>query len=229
MTRREYLTYGLMSLVAVGLTAILAVLPGVPFRKYFGDIHPLFAVTTVAALGGVALGWLRARGGFQILAPRMHPRGPWLALMAATLFAVVVIPADVLIRFPRDMNVPPPQALLFYPVMGFVVEIVLHAVPLALLFAAGELVVRRRAHPTLLAACLLVVAGLEPVLQLRLGFGPGDFSAAAVFVALHVYAFNIVELWIFRRRDFLSMCTLRLAYYMYWHVIWGQLRLRWLY
>jgi hypothetical protein len=37
---------------------------------------------------------------------------------------------------------------------------------------------------------------------------------------------NLCQLLIFRRYDFISMYTFRIAYYMLWHVLWGYARLR---
>ena len=46
---------------------------------------------------------------------------------------VAIIIADFFIRYPEDINVPVPEALLFYPAVGFVAEIAFHVLPLALL------------------------------------------------------------------------------------------------
>jgi hypothetical protein len=45
-------------------------------------------------------------------------------------------------------------------------------------------------------------------------------------VWLHVAAINLAQLLLFRRHYFVSMLTLRLAYYGIWHVAWGHLRLQ---
>lgn len=36
----------------------------------------------------------------------------------------------------------------------------------------------------------------------------------------------LLQLHVFRRFDFVSMLSLRLVYYVYWHLIWGAIRLR---
>ena len=59
----------------------------------------------------------------------MHRLRRFLVLLS--ILAVVV--ADILLRYPEDTNAPWPAALLFYPAIGFVAEILFHVVPLALL------------------------------------------------------------------------------------------------
>lgn len=229
MTRRDGLAYALIALLALLFAAILDTLPGAPFRRFFGSLDPRLALGGVAAAGAVALARLQSQGWFCVIAPGARWRGARSALAAATLFAAVVVPADLLIRFPKDLNVPPPQSLLFYPAIGFVAEVLLHVLPLALLLELGRPLLARVGRVAVLRSSLVATALLEPVLQLQLGGATPLLSAAAVFVLLHVLAFNLVELWIFARHDFVSMLACRLAYYAYWHIIWGQLRLHWLF
>lgn len=37
---------------------------------------------------------------------------------------------------------------------------------------------------------------------------------------------NILQLYVFKRYDFVAMISLRLVYYLYWHFIWGYSRLQ---
>jgi hypothetical protein len=65
-------------------------------------------------------------------------RGVGVSAAIATLFGVWQICADLLVtRFPKDINVPSPQSWLFYPAIGYVVEVFFHALPLALLQSRG--------------------------------------------------------------------------------------------
>lgn len=218
-----------MSLGAIGFTAIVSLFPGRPFQRYFGSIDPLLAVILVAVAGVVSLSLLQSRGWFAIVSPGRSRRGVAVAAAFATLFAVVVVPADLLSRFPRDLNVPLPQSLFFYPAIGYVVEIVFHALPLAILLLLFGLIWKDLTPNSLVWSCIIVAAALEPILQVSLGSSVGSFSMADGFVALHVFAFNMAQLYVFRRYDFVSMYVTRLVYYLYWHIIWGALRLHWLF
>jgi len=46
------------------------------------------------------------------------------------------------------------------------------------------------------------------------------------FVAAHVFAINLIQLYVFRRFGFMAIYGFRFVYYACWHVIWGYLRLQ---
>jgi hypothetical protein len=187
------------------------------FQPYLGSLNPLLAVLLATALGWFALRYLQSRGWFESFVPEQSRTGVPLAAVGATAFALVTVGVDLWKPFPPNLNVPSPQAWLFYPTIAYLVEMVFHAVPLALLLGVGSLLKEGEAT-TLLWPCILITALLEPSLQLGLGF--------SVLVGIHVFAFNLFQLWLFRRYDFVSMLSARLAYYLEWHIVWGHLRLR---
>lgn len=80
-----------------------------------------------------------------------------------------------------------------------------------------------------LATSVPVVALLEPASQWYTGHTGQPFSGLGIYVALHVYLINVLQLHLFRKYDFVSMYGFCLIYYFYWHIIWGDLRLRWLF
>ena len=47
-------------------------------------------------------------------------------------------------------------------------------------------------------------------------------------MATSLFLFGVVDLWLFRRFDFVTMYAFRMLYYAYWYVAWGTLRLIWL-
>ncbi|MBI3437725.1 MAG: hypothetical protein HY054_03560 [Proteobacteria bacterium] len=176
------------------------------------------ALIVVSVIGAAALAVLSKRGWRSVvLSERTREAALWVALAAP--FAVLAIGADLLLRFPRDINVPAPWSVLFYPTMGFVVEGVFHALPLALLALPFGASLRTS------WIWLAPVALIEPVFQVREAFADSRISALEGFVFLQVLAINIVELHVFRRHGFLSAWSFRLSYYLLWHVAWGHLRL----
>jgi len=174
----------------------------------------------LAAVGVASLGVLKTRGWFEIYASRSW-RGMGVAAMIATLFGIEAVIAESanLFRMPADMNVPPPWSLLFYPVIAYVAEVVFHLVPLVLLLVVLSTLFKNRS--ALIWLCILLVSLVEPGYQV-LG---KPFSWAGAYVALHVFAINFLQLYLFRRYDFMTMYAFRVIYYLYWHIIWGQLRL----
>jgi hypothetical protein len=108
--------------------------------------------------------------------------------------------------------------------MAVTAELAFHAVPLALLCSVVE---RARStgssRPRRLWACVAFVALIEPTFQIVLaGPIPGWLTA---YLAAHLFAFSVAELWLFVGHDFVTMLAFRLIYYLCWHVIWGHARL----
>ena len=227
-TRQQYLALAILSLGAAVCTGIVSLSHATFFQPYFGSIPPLLAITLITTVGFVSLGFLHSRGWFEIYARKKCLRGAALAAALATLFVVPTILVDLNHGFPRDLNVPAPQSLLFYPAMAYVVEIALHALPLSLLLAS--LGAFRKVNTNRLVWLVIVAAAfLEPIIQLRLGYSNKPVSWPEAYVAVHVFLFNLVEMYIFRRYDFVSMGSFRLVYYIHWHILWGYLRLQWLF
>jgi hypothetical protein len=76
----------------------------------------------------------------------------------------------------------------------------------------------------------VLLSAFEPVSQsglLSLALGR-EFKMAGheVLVAgemIQGYVMNLTQAYLFRRAGFLAALTLRIAYYLVWHVIWGSL------
>ena len=50
-------------------------------------------------------------------------------------------------------------------------------------------------------------------------------DALGIYVAIQLFLFGMTKLHVFRRLDLASMYLFRLAYYGYWHVLWGGWRI----
>ena len=224
--RLQWMALAVLSLGTVVATGLLSLSPSTPFQRYFGRINPLLAVSLVSALGVVSLRFLHSRGWFEIYTRRESLRGLVLSAKVATLFAIVVILVDLSIVFPHDLNVPPPRSLLFYPAMAYVAEISFHALPLSLLLVFLGPLLKKLNPNSLVWFCIILASFLEPIVQLGLGFSAKPLSGADVYVGLHVFAFNLLQLYVFRRYDFVSMYSFRLVYYILWHIVWGSVRLQ---
>jgi hypothetical protein len=55
------------------------------------------------------------------------------------------------------------------------------------------------------------------------------FSWLAGYVGLHVFAFNLAQMAVWQRYNWVTMFAMRLVYYLQWHIIWGYVRLQWLF
>ncbi len=215
--------------LALALAALICILVLLPtsdrhFRRFFGPLNPLLVLGVATVAGMVSLWALRSGYGFAILRGRSTLRGAALSLALATALAVAIVVADLFIRYPQDMNVPVPQALLFYPAVGFIAEIVFHVLPLALLLLVLSPLAGFLGRERIVWLGVLLVALLEPTFQIL--FERKALSWGAAYTWLHVFAIAGLQLVVFRRFDFVSMVAFRLFYYAYWHVLWGVIRLR---
>jgi hypothetical protein len=233
LRRAGAIWYAGLSLGIAGMTTIDYTVNPLLFRRFIGQADPTLMVIGISALGAVLLSLLVVRDGFAIAGPNV---GPGVARSAglAALFGTVVIVADLAIVHPADMNVPFPQSLLFYPAIGFMVEILFHLLPLCLLLTVLAALLGHGRSQVAVWISVIVVALLEPAFQIWTAAtgapvvgGPHTYPGWAVACdGLQVFGINLCQLLIFKRYDFVSMYALRLAYYGIWHIAWGYARLQ---
>jgi hypothetical protein len=185
----------------------------------------LVGAAVVGAVGVVAFTYLRRNQGFSLFDPARSPRALGIAATAATLLALPTILVDVASPFPSWINVPWPDSLVFYPLIGTAAEIAFHVLPIAIALAALRRILGAGA-PTRrqVTGCLVAVAAIEPTLQVA-AFWADVAPWLLLYQAVHIYVFNLVQLVLFRRHGAVTMYAMRLVYYLYWHIAWGHLRL----
>lgn len=222
--QQQYLILTGLSIFAALLTGLLYVRKPLLLQKYFGGINPLAGIAVVILAGFICFSFLLSRDWFAIY-KQENFRGLLAGAGLGAFFTFVIILVDLKIVFPRDLNTPYPESLLIYPAMGYVVEIVFHVLPLALLLIALTSLSESLTFEKVIWPCILLISILEPIYQTALGFSRPYSIWIMAFVALHVFLINFFQLWVFRRYDFISMYTFRLAYYLFWRIIWGYVRL----
>jgi hypothetical protein len=214
------------AIVVVAGVAVMSAGTAGEFRPYFGALPPALAAAIIVSAGIPVLMLLEARWGFEIYASNAGPRR-WVVAAALSIpFMMAVTWADLALGFPADINVPLPTAILFYPIMGFLAQLALHVIPLAVLLFVGGRVLRGIDRRRLILASIAVVPLVEAAFQLSGSLRAGSSMTLSFFVTVHLFLFGLVELTLFRRYDYASMYVFRLSYYSYWHVAWGWLRLQ---
>ena len=221
--RRGYLAVVILSLGAIGCTGLLSFSSNPVFQPFFRDIPPVFAVSVISVLGVVSLGSLSSCGWFELQSKGGSLTGVAWSTAFATLFVVVIVLVDLVIVFPYQ-HVPPPQSLLFYPTIAYVAEIVFHILPLATLLALLGPMCTNWDSSKLLWVCIILASCPEPIFHMSWRSSESTRLWVDVYVALHVFAFNVLQLALFRRYDFVSMYVCRLTYYLEWHIVWGYAR-----
>lgn len=222
--RLQYQVFLGLSLAVMGLTGIVHFTDDLPFGRFIGGFNPLLAGLLIIILGGILLTFLLSRGWFSLYKNKDR-KGLYRASGLAAILGLVMILVDCKIVFPADTNILFPVSLLFYPAIGFFVEIVFHVLPLTLLLVMLTSWFRNVRYENIVWSSILIVALLEPVYQV--GWLGGRYPPWAVaYVGLHVFMINLFQLIIFKRYDFISMYLFRLVYYLFWHIGWGYLRLK---
>lgn len=150
-----------------------------------------------------------------------------LPLGLGALGALGLILLDLIFRFPENLNVPFPGSLPFYFIGAAVTEIMLHQLPLLLIVGGvGKLLLRSLWQQSVIWSGILVVACLEPIVQIAGGFYTGYGPDFLIPLFMLTYAINLVQLLTYRRAGFVAMLALRWGLYLVWHILWGPVRLR---
>ena len=224
--RSQYLVILALSIGVVGLAATLQASDPLLFQQFIGPTRPLIAFPLVSALGVLLLSFLLSRGWFAIY-QKEQLRVLWRASALSALFVLITIVVDLKVVFPADLNVAFPGSLLFYPAIGFVVEVLFHVFPLAVLLTPLTAIGRTIGRQKAIWICIPIVSLLEPIYQtMPMVASPHYPFWAVVVVGLNLTLFNLFQLFMFQRYDFIAMYSVRLVYYLLWHIVWGHLRLR---
>jgi hypothetical protein len=224
--RSQYLVFAGLSLGALGFATILYYSNRLLFQRFLGRTNPLIPFLCAIALGFISLSWLLSQRWFVIYA-KGNLSGRLGASGLAALLGIIMILVDTRIVFPAGTNVPFPASLLFYPAIGFLAEILFHMLPLTVLLAILNLILKNANPETMIWISILIASLLEPVYQTMNMASSGQFPLwAVIYVGFHVFTINLFQLLAFKRYDFISMYSFRLVYYMFWHIGWGYVRLR---
>lgn len=202
--------YSALAVLAFTIGVCAPVLPGAAFSTYFGPLPAWLAIALVAGAGLAAGARLRTVGWAPAMGPSANELSRALALGAA--FALPTVALDIALPFAADINAPLPDALAFYPAIGFVAETVFHLVPFAIL----SLLVPRRAGPAIVAC-----ACIEPLFQVSAG---GGLDLRNTLMAMILFGFGLVQMRWLHDRGFVAAFALRLGYYAVWHIGWGTAR-----
>lgn len=224
--RLQYLVFVGLSIGILGLTGIGYSSNNLLFQRFLGRINPLMAFIFVILLGVFLLTYLLSQGWFTIYRKK-NLKGLYRSSGLAALLGLIAILVDLKIVFPADMNILFPKSLLFYPAIGFLVEILFHVLPLSVLLIVLTSMFRTMSYGKIIWVCILIVSLLEPIYQtIWMGSSNQYPLWTVVYVGFHVLLINLFQLLIFKRYDFISMYSFRLVYYLFWHIGWGHIRLK---
>lgn len=220
--RIEQATYLSVSFLVLTLTGVLYSWDRSAFKIFLGPLNPIIVLFFLTILGYLLLLSLRKQAGFMIYSPGNN-ESRLKALSIAIILAIMIAVVDSVAVFPADMNVLLPEAVFYYSSFGYVVEVLFHLAPLWVILSVSRRLFKQDENAVWRS--IFFVSLLEPVFQVVLGFSrPIPFWATA-YVGVHILLINIQQLRILKKFDFLSMYAFRLVYYLFWHIIWGNMRL----
>ena len=222
--RNQYIFFIILSMVILLFSGILYLSNPLSFQTYFGNLNPLIIIPLIITLGIVVFTYLFSCELYKIY-NKENLRGILYCFTIAPILTINVILIDLYFTYPEDINVLFPQSLMFYPTMAYVVEILFHLAALSVLLLFLTSVVKKVKLEKIIWICIVIVSFFEPIFQIIFGSSTEFPLWIHICFGLHLYLFNFIQLSIFKRYDFLSMYLFRLVYYLFWHIIWGYIRL----
>ena len=223
--RTQVRAFAILSAGMLALTASACISHSNLFKKFVDLLHPELVVYLSSLLGLFAFLLLMKTTPFRIFSNTLREGILW-SLLLALPFGTVIILIDLLAPFPEDIALPFPVSLLIYPVMGFVAEIIFHILPFTFLVVVMSALFKKVRSKRIISISILVTAFLESIYHMVTLSGAVQFSNwVLLLVGFHILLFSLCQFILFRRYDFFTMYTFRMAYYLIWHIAWGTFRL----
>jgi hypothetical protein len=220
---------GILALVNLFITFVGAGLerdPRVPLFSW-----PAVAIVGVAGLVGI---WCAHRTGFpaawdervttrqRLLIPTLIGLGFGIGYIGLEQVNQG-IPLFLRLTGLPTFNAPLPGSLLFYAGGAVIVEVIYRLLPIPLLmWLISNLLLRGRGQAATFWVLALLTSALEPLSQDLIALRAGAVIVAITQFAAH-YAFNLIQAVLFRRSGFLAAIIVRMAFYLVWHIIYGNL------
>jgi hypothetical protein len=220
----QNITFALIFLTIMAVTTIVCLIKPFIFQKFLGPINPILFIPLLAGIAIILLNILISHEWFNII-NKGTLRGLLIAFVCASFLVLDVIFIDVAFKYPQDINILLPYSILFYPAIAFVVELLFHIIPLSLLIILFTKIFKTKDSRKVIFMSIFIVSILESVYQLLYGT-PGYFPLWIVIAfGIHIFSLNFIQLTLFKKYNFFTMFAFRLIYYLFWHILWGSLRL----
>ena len=215
--------YLLVSFFVLAFTCILTVIDPNSFKRFIGTINPIILISLLIIGGFVFLKFFLSRNWFEIYDIKEIKKQKFVYYLPI-LLAFIPILIDLTFRYPEATNVYFPQSLLFYPIIGFVAEMMFHLIPIFLLLLILSSMFKNLNIKRINWIIILTISFIEPLYQTI--WSPSYFPLGiTIYMVFHLYLFNAIELYAFKRHGFLAMYSVRLIYYLTWHIVWGYFRI----
>ena len=198
-----------------------------PTRFPLSDQEGAFSwltIITVSVLGFIGL-LLTRRAGFPDLweAAVSHRQRFLIPALVGLVYGVVTVLFDL--RNPAPVHLRLPSSILFYAYGATLLEILLRLFAVTfLVWLISNLILRRKWQAQVFWVAAVIAALYEPLPHLTNAFHTrGMLAALGVLVAAPLFAGNLVASYLYRKYGFLAALTMRLSFYLLWHITYGGL------
>ena len=224
--RIQYLALSSISIGVIVLTLILYFIDTSPFQRFLGNLNPLVVLAITIVLAFVLLTFLISKTKLLIY-KKLNLKDYLIISGIAVIFGIEVIIADIwLVDYSADINILFPKSLLFYPAIGFIVEVFFHLLPISLIIVVLSTFTKLNINKIVWVS-IIVVTILEPLYQIwHISQNP---LSTITYTGIHVLLYSLAQLLIFKRFDFISMYLFRMVFYFIWHIWWGYFRFNFFY
>lgn len=222
LARSKYGVFIYLSLSILFYTIILSFLDETVFYAFIGNFNPILLIVLIFILGFILLNYLNRVASFEIFRKSSLEDFFFIGSLAIFISFVVMVADIWFADYSADINVLFPYSLMFYPIAAYVAEIIFHLVPLFLIIFIFS-GFRKIPLNKIIWVGIFFTSLTEPLFQ---SWYIGECTLATqVFTSVHVFIFGLIQLLIFKYYDFITMYFFRIVYYLFWHIIWGYIRL----
>jgi len=220
----QFLIYAIIFIAVILCTVLVRTRNRNIFTTHLGTVNPLVSITIISMVGFVCFNILIKKDWFAVF--QAENRGGYgIAAILSIVFCFEAIVLDLVFRFPKDMNILFPNSILYYPIVGFVVNILFHVIIVTIVMGLLWLIAPHVKVEKTIWIAILLTALVEPVYQMIFGVKANGWTWLVVLTGIHVMLINLAQLFLFRRYDFVSIYAMRLMFYLLWHIVWGMVRL----
>lgn len=209
------------------LVAVKVLFLAFPAKFPLADQEGAFSwltIITVSVLGFIGL-LLTRRAGFPDLwdAAVSHRQRFLIPAVVGLVYGFVTVLYDL--RNPAPVHLGLPSSIPFYAYGATLLEILLRLFAVTfLVWLISNLILRGKWQAQVFWVAAVIAALYEPLPHLTNAFHTrGVLAALAVLVFAPLFAGNLVTAYLYRKYGFLAALTMRLSFYLLWHIIYGGL------
>lgn len=206
------------------LSEILAIIKPEAFERFLPFKNIPVVLVLIFLFAGVSL-FLLKKKSFSIYKKKNKYKIDMQKILVSIILGITIIIVDINCPYPEDMNISLPFGLIFYPIIGLIVDLLLHIIPFAIICCVIHPIENQKLHRYGILFGIMTISLLEPIYQVIHGFKSGNPVWMVVYTGFHVCFINLYQFFVYKQQNFVEMYRFRMYYYFIWHILWGYFRL----